>query len=434
MSSQPFDSYKNEGVEYDYILQASVKVEEFNDDSKAQLLSLLTNEDFLGIYFTQIALGGVYSKYEYLNDKLHFTFGISLVDAPEKVTSKDLIDDIKEFILSLNKNIIQTPKLKIKEGDIKVEILSENKAILDNIDKKLVNESNIFFTNGNNTQSLVLTSDGIVERYSNGILSNTLPFSKLGVIRECKSLIADGYSLTLKNEATIDNKEQDILDNPEQAKKDLQQDIKDVDEIQDLKDELEDKLDNLYEENASTENYVIVIYSKIGNDFQPDVLVRDIENSFDGPVLSVADGIDDAKRFTKEYAENIAQTVTDKAMQNDNAQFIAKAVNIDDVPSLVGLYEHRVFGIDNNKPKKNDNKFPVDENTNTKITTTQLKNINLEENLNLEQITWLQDNIGSLDEIKSGIKDFTESIGRINEPVISLNEYFNKIYTILKGE
>ena len=439
MSSQPFDSYKNEGVEYDYILQASVKVDEFNDDSAMQLLSLLTNEDCLGIYFTQVALGRVYPKYEYLNGKLHFTFGISLIDAPEQVTSKELIEDINKFILSLNKNIEQTPKLKIKEGDINVDILSENKTILDSIDKKLVNESKITFTKGNNTQLLVLTGDGVVERYTNGVLNNTLPFSKLGVIRECKGLIADGYTLTLKNEATIDNNEPNVLDNPEQTKKDLQQDIKDVDEIQDLKDELEDKLDTLYEEstdetNSDNENYVLVIYTKIGNDFQPDVLVRDILNSSDGEVLSVADGLDDAKRFTKEYAENTAKTFTDEAMKNDDVQFIVKAVNIEDIPNLVGLNEHKLCNVKHQEFTINNKKFPDNEYTNTKLTTEQLNNINLEENLNLDQITWLQDNIGSLNEIKTGIKEFTECVSKINEPVISLTEYFNKIHNILKGE
>lgn len=433
MSSQPFDSYKNKGVEYDYILQASVKLEEFNDDSKAQLSSLLTNEDFLGIYFTQIALGRVYSKYEYLNDKLHFTFGISLVDAPEKVTSKDLIDDIKEFILSLNKNIIQTPKLKIKEGDIKVEILSENKAIIDNIDKRLVNESTISFTNGNNVQSLVLTSDGIVEKYINNTLNNTMPFSKLGVIRECKSLIANGYSLTLKTEAEIQNNNGDtsnVLDNPEQTKQELQQDIKDIDEIQDLKDELEDKLDTLYEE-VDSKNYVVAIYTKIGNDYKPDVLISGVENSNNGNVYVVADDIESAAHYTQEMAKSIAQNFIDETITNDTPQFIAKAISVDDLDSLEGLYENRVYGIQENN---NINDFPSNEFTQEVKTANQLSALTLEKDLSLEQINWLQEHIGNIYEIEDGLRNFAAGINRITEPIISLDDYFNKLYNMLKGE
>ena len=433
MSSQPFDSYKNEGVEYDYILQASVKLDEFNDDSKTQLSSLLTNEDFLGIYFTQIALGRVYSKYEYLNNKLHFTFGISLVDAPEKVTSKDLIDDIKEFILSLNKNIIQTPKLKIKEGDIKVEILSENKAIIDNIDKRLVNEGTISFTNGNNVQSLVLTSDGIVEKYINNTLNNTMPFSKLGVIRECKSLIANGYSLTLKTEAEIQNNNGDtsnVLDNPEQTKQELQQDIKDIDEIQDLKDELEDKLDTLYEE-VDSKNYVVAIYTKIGNDYKPDVLISGLENSANGNVYVVADDIESAAHYTQEMAESIAQNFIDETVTNDTPQFIAKAISVDDLDSLEGLYENRVYGIQENN---NINDFPSNEFTQEVKTANQLSALTLEKDLSLEQINWLQEHIGNIYEIEDGLRNFAAGINRITEPIISLDDYFNKLYNMLKGE
>lgn len=432
MSSQPFDSYKNEGVEYDYILQASVKLEEFNDNSKAQLSSLLTNEDFLGIYFTQIALGRVYSKYEYLNDKLHFTFGISLVDAPEKVTSKDLIDDIKEFILSLNKNIIQTPKLKIKEGDIKVEILSENKAIIDNIDKRLVNEGTISFTNGNNVQSLVLTSDGIVEKYINNTLNNTMPFSKLGVIRECKSLIASGYSLTLKTEAEIQNNidNSNVLDNPEQTKQELQQDIKDIDEIQDLKDELEDKLDTLYEE-VDSKNYVVAIYTKIGNDYKPDVLISGVENSNNGNVYVVADDIESAAHYTQEMAESIAQNFIDETITNDTPQFIAKAISVNDLDSLEGLYENRVYGIQENN---NINDFPSNEFTQEVKTANQLSALTLEKDLSLEQINWLQEHIGNIYEIEDGLRNFAAGINRITEPIISLDDYFNKLYNMLKGE
>ena len=52
MSSQPFDDYKNKGVEYDYILSASVKIG-IIDDIMPNLINLLKDEDFMKIYFPE---------------------------------------------------------------------------------------------------------------------------------------------------------------------------------------------------------------------------------------------------------------------------------------------------------------------------------------------------------------------------------------------
>lgn len=256
MSSQPFDYYKNKDVEYDFVFSASVNVGEISNEVLPEIISFIKNEDLLAMYFDKIALGGVYPKVESLNNKLHFTFGISLVDAKERPTSKDLIENINNFILSLNKNI-EDKDIKIKEGDIKVEVITENKNNFDNIDKILVSENNLYFSRGNDTQRFKLTDDGIVEKYLNENLQETFPFSKLGLSRECKTLVTDGYTLTMKlDEANITattatgNSNEDKLDisDPEKAKQDLQQNIKDVEEIQNLKDELDDKVANLMEE------------------------------------------------------------------------------------------------------------------------------------------------------------------------------------------
>ena len=257
MSSQPFDYYKNKDVEYDFILSASVNLGETSEEVLPEIISLIKDEDLLAMYFDKIALGRVYPKVEYLNNKLHFTFGISLVDAKERPTSKDLIKNINNFILSLNKNL-EDKDIKIKEGDIKVEVITENKSNFDNIDKVLVSENNLYFSRGNDTQRFKLTDDGIVEKYLNENLQETFPFSKLGLSRECKTLVTEGYTLTMKlNEANITNttatgsSEDDKLDisDPEKTKQDLQQNIKDVEEIQDLKNELDDKMANLMEES-----------------------------------------------------------------------------------------------------------------------------------------------------------------------------------------
>ncbi len=436
MNSQPFNDYKNKGVEYDYVLQANVNIKELTTSSESTLLNLINNEDFMGIYFPQLGLGRVYSKYTYIDNKLSMTFGISLVDAPNPVTSSDLIKDIKNFIMSLNKNIEQTPKLRIKESDIKVDILSENKNMLENIDKKLVNESKITLTNGNNKQSLVLTSDGVVEKYINETLDSTMLFSKLGVIRECKSLYSKGYHIV--NEAEIpnqnDNNNSDILKNPEQTKQELQQDIKDVDEIQDLKDELEDKLDTLTETSESDiGDYIIVVYTNIGNDYVPDVAVSGVtQGTDDGVSFGVADSVDVAERYTKDMAEALVQEFNDSAMKNTNKPtFIAKAIQIDDVKNIQGLYEHRVYGIEESA---NNDTFPSTEFTQELKTTNQLKDINLENDLTVEQLNWVQEHIGNVQEIEQGIINMANNINNIVEPILSLDNYFAKLEDMLKGE
>lgn len=438
MSSQPFDDYKNKGVEYDYILSASVKVTKMTYNSLVTLMQLIKDEDFMAIYFTKIALGRVYGKFEYLNDKLHFTFGISLVDAKEYVSSKDLSTNIKDFILGLNKNIEQTPELKIKESDIKVEIISENKSI-DNIDKVLVNESAIQFNRGNDTQKLYLTSDGVVEKYLNENLIGTMPFSKLGVIRESKSLLADGYTLTWVdrgtgnlNEATITNPNNNdsisLDDDPEQIKQDLQQEIQDVEEIQTLKDELEDKLDTLNEDDTPSD-YILVVYTNIDGEFVPDVCVKGV----DGTDYIIADNIDDATKYNKEEADSLVDMFNDPKVNGE--KYILKAVKSDDIGTIKGLYENKKLDEDNEDDISDI--FPSSETTEKELTKTELGDLKLYDILSIDQIKWLEDNIGTIDEIAQSLKDMLTSIDDSfdeEEPVVSVDKYVENLHNALKGE
>ena len=41
---QPFDKYKNKNVEYDYVIQADVNLNEFNKEQSKQLYNLITDE------------------------------------------------------------------------------------------------------------------------------------------------------------------------------------------------------------------------------------------------------------------------------------------------------------------------------------------------------------------------------------------------------
>ena len=438
MSSQPFDDYRNKGVEYDYILSASVKVDDLQYDSIISLIQLIKDEDFMAMYFTKIALGRVYTKVEYLNNKLHFTFGISLVDAKERPTSKDLIENIKDFILSLNKNIKQTPELKIKESDIKVEIITENKS-LDNIDKILVNESAIQFNRGKDTQKLYLTSDGVVEKYHNDSLIGTMPFSKLGVIRESKSLVADGYELTLTGwqdimtEATIQNQNDNNitltkLDDKENVKQELQQEIQDVDELQALKDELEDKIDLLNEDDTPSE-YILVVYSNENGEFEPNSCVKGV----DGEDFIMANNIEEAGRYNKEEADSIVELFNDP--KTNGEKYILKAVKAEDINSIKGLYENKNLTEDNEEEITD--LFPSSETTEKELNKNDISELKLNDVLSIEQINWLQENIGTIEDIAQGLKEMLVGIEdsfEDDEPIVSIDKYVENLHSALKGE
>ena len=438
MSNQPFDDYKNKGVEYDYILSASVKIG-IIDNIMPNLINLLKDEDFMKMYFPDIALGRVYGKVEYINEKLQFTFGISLVDAKKRPTSKELSQNIKDFILSLNKNI-ETPKLDIKESDITVDIITENKKYLDNIDKTLVNEGKVSFSRAGETQSLVLTSDGIVERYINENLCNTMPFSKLGVIRECKALVTDGYTLTWTDrgtgnlqEATItpisNNNDNKITldDDPEQIKKDLQQNIKDVDEIQTLKDELEDKLDTLNEDEETAGDYVLVVYTNVDGEFVPDTCVKGI----DGQDYIIANNIEEAGKYSKEEADKIVNMFNDPKVNGE--KYLLKSVKFDDLNKLDGLYESKEIKTEDT----GDEFFPSTKFTSQWLSADQLRDFNISRDLTIDQIAWVQANIGNIYEVEDGVRHFISSIDNLDlsdQQIIKLDDYFNNLKDALKGE
>lgn len=415
---QPFDDYKNKNVEYDYVIQADVNLNEFNKEQSKQLYNLITDEDFLYIYFPQITLGRVYPKFEYLNNKLYFTFGISLVDSVEEVNSKNLLKSIKDFILSLNKNIEVEPKLNIREEDIHLDILTESKNVIDNIDKKLVSESKLQFRRNNDRQDFKLTDDGIVEHYVSNKLVNSFAFSKLGVLRECKTLIQEGYSLV---EWQDNDNNSDIVDNADEIKQNLEQDIENVEEIQTLKDELEDKLDALNEENEYIEDYALVVYTNINGDYEPDVTLSNVDKE----TYTIADNINETATYDKEMAEYYA----DQYNKNNSKEHILKAVKIDDLNSLNGLFENKQI-IDENLQ---DEEFPSTDFTNNILTKSEINQINLIDELSIEQVAWLQTHFGDIDVVQNGLKDLAKNYDD-DTAIISINDYVKKLYTFIKED
>lgn len=414
---QPFDKYKNKNVEYDYVIQADVNLNEFNKEQSKQLYNLITDEDFLYIYFPQVALGRVYPKFDYLNDKLHIIFGISLVDSTKEINSKNLLESVKEFILSLNKNIEIEPKLDIREGDIHLDILTENKNVVDNIDKKLVSESILQFCRNNDRQVFNLTDDGIIEHYANNKLINSFSFSKLGILRECKTLIQEGYNLTEFQE----NDENNVVDNADEIKQNLENDIKNVEEIQTLKDELEDKLDALNEENTYQDNYALVVYTNINGNYEPDVTIKEYKDN----EYTIADSIENTGKYDKETAEYYA----DQYNKNNSNEHILKVVKFEDLNSLNNLFENK-HNINENLQDEN---FPSTEFTSNMLTKLEIDNLNLISELTVEQVAWLQSHFGDIDVIVDGMKDIAKEYDD-DTAIISIDDYVKKLYNYIKED
>ena len=132
--------------------------------------------------------------------------------------------------------------------------------LIDTVDRKLVMGGKLNFIKENNTKSIILNDDGIMELHENNKLINSKPFSKLGVQRECKSIFQEGYSAYIKlqedtksNEITDSNGDNVDLD---QTKQNIKQSIEKVDELQDLKNQLQDKVDNLVNESKIEEKKI----------------------------------------------------------------------------------------------------------------------------------------------------------------------------------
>ena len=251
MTDQPFDAYKNKNVEYDYIIDAKVNVKDISDTEYQQIIYWLNDEDYVSSSFPKLGLGMVYGKV-FVDNSLRFKFGISLVDAIERPTDTELLNNVKDFILRLNKNI-ENNNFNIQESDIKLDMISENKYV-NNVDKLLITEGSICLAKADDVHSFKLTDDGIVEHYNNNNLNSTFPFAKLTLTRECKQLIQDGYryvptSIMKEDMNDAMDTKAEILKDPEKAKQTLQDEIDLVDELQAKQNELDDKLNNLLGES-----------------------------------------------------------------------------------------------------------------------------------------------------------------------------------------
>lgn len=121
--------------------------------------------------------------------------------------------------------------------------------VVKDIDKTLINEGTITFKKNNDKQQIVevkMNDDGVIEIYKENKLINTLPFAKLSLIRECKTILQKGYLL----ETTLTNKDGETIDT-EKEKERIEQATQEIDEIQKMKDELQDKVNTLMGERKT---------------------------------------------------------------------------------------------------------------------------------------------------------------------------------------
>lgn len=298
VNESPFEKYQEE-INYDIILEGTIpyditgiedspepapeQIQDGEEQIFKQLESDMSNEDYLYEAFedTGIARGRIYGEFsdkDVDESKLYFKLGISKQDATKELDTNEIKEYFEGFLenLDINTDSVSVTGWKNEEEDVEptyvslkitgkpnVNILKtyteEKELDVSNIDRKLVMEGTLDFIKENNIKSITLNDDGIMELYENNKLVDTKPFSKLGIQRECKSIIQEGY--IIKNEDTnIDVQNIDEAD-LEQTKQNIEQSMEKVDEIQDLKDQLQDKVDNLYNESKIEEEKIMSFVS-----------------------------------------------------------------------------------------------------------------------------------------------------------------------------
>ena len=280
-----FTDYQNR-VKYDYIFDVFIKENTSFKDKIEDIQKLFSDEDFLAIYFKEPALGSVYVDVHYssLIKQIVCRFGIITRDRNKDFTSKTLIDDIIECILSLNKNIeLYDNKDQITKEDIKYNIAKEPKKEFESYDHKLVTEGKLDFVS-DMLESLILTNEGKVEYYINNGLYESFDFSKQKVNTLCEKLTRQGAILNETIDYDEIDKDETNLDNKlDQTEDELRQGIEDVDKLQNLKDELLTKVDQLVNEtlNNNTDTFKTLNESKFPSTNKTDKLLtkKEIEEN-----------------------------------------------------------------------------------------------------------------------------------------------------------
>lgn len=186
------------------------------------------------------------------------------------------------------------------------------------LDKKLVKEGKLIFTKNNLNESFILTDDGIIDHYINESLEDSFPFSKLQLNRNTSKVIKEGYTLQEEDNNTNNNTENVDLDKEEQ---DIKQDIEKVDQVQKLKDELDDKVDKLVNEDKKSE---------------PKSL-RKIQESAQGLMKIIWGKDSEWNNMTKEEQDNLKMLDNEIGIAEDDHKYNEIPEIIDQVGEQIGL-------------------------------------------------------------------------------------------------
>lgn len=381
----------------------------------------LLDRDYINEYFPkEDKIQQCYLDVNNVYDDIEMYFGF--------ITDKDVDintvkKDIKIFMENLNSNIDYNSSINGIELDptsiafrpnkskpIQITQINNIKEINEAMDKELVTKGKLYFVKENSSKMVNLTDDGEVELYENKELKSTIPFSKTGVIKECKDILAEGYILQEETENNTNTDGTPDID-VQQTKKNLEQGIKDVDELQNLKDELNDKMNNLVKESVQDDLYVLVLYTNVNDNLDPDVI---IDNNG-----VVQDDLDSAPKYSKEEVEQMAKNLNDSI---NSEQWEIRCIPVNEATKMKMLNETKQLKLENLK----DESFPSTEFTQRELTPLEVNKLDCQQDLSIEQCAWIITHFDSLDNFEESFKQFINiiSVGD-NIPFMSIDEYIN---------
>lgn len=435
----PFDDYKDK-VNYDYIIEAKMKYkfkggnEEQKLDATDKIIEniekLISDEDYNKMYFDDVELGRVYPRLDEIDDTLDMTFGICITEESANVTLQNLKDDIEEYMFVLDSNIdgvtvygwengdedvdVATVYLKTSR-DIEINVLKqpENKDTkkeskqlkteevdIGVIDKTLVQFGNLVFKNPEtgDTIEYVLNDDGKIEIYLNSELVNTLPFSKVSIQKECKLQLEKGCKL---QEAQIKTSDGQTVDT-EKEKERLEQVDKEVSEIAQMKQDIEDKVNQIVEEDK-----------EVKTEYAKNTKYYRIQR---GKETEVSQGMLIGKLQTLKTDIKLGITLRNDYTIDDIDDMIEKVNQGQSVKLFDAWYL--------NEEDYNGNKFESTEYTSKKLSLNEIKQKPIKECLTPAQQDYIIIVAGDLDEFLKGFENmYTEVPVQDDDELLSIDEY-----------
>ena len=439
----PFDDYKDK-VNYDYIIEAKMKYkfkggnEEQKLDATDKIIEniekLISDEDYNKMCFDDVELGRVYPRLDEIDDTLDMTFGICITEESANVTLQDLKGDVEEYMFVLDSNIdgvtvygwenededvdVATVYLKTSR-DIEINVLKqpENKDAkkeskelkteevdIGVIDKTLVQFGNLVFKNPEtgDTIEYVLNDDGKIEIYLNSELVNTLPFSKVSIQKECKSQLEKGCKV---QEAQIKTSDGQTVDT-EKEKERLEQVEKEVSEIAQMKQDIEDKVNQIVEEDkeVKTEYAKDTKYYRIQRGKETEVS----QSMLVGKLQTLKTDIKLGITLRNDYTIDDIDDMLEKVNQGQSIKlFDAWYLNEEDY---------------------NGNKFESTEYTSKKLSLNEIKQKSIKECLTPAQQDYIIIVAGDLDEFLKGFENmYTEVPVQDDDELLSIEAYINYI-------